>query len=68
MKLYLGVSANNWYRFESHLADVDKVNFWQPVVKQRFSLKLVVSFKLRSPSSVERHVTFEAGHRSKAVR
>jgi hypothetical protein len=31
MKLYVGVTDNDWYHFLSQLADVDEVNFRQPV-------------------------------------
>ncbi len=31
MKLYVGVTDNDWYRFLSQLPNVDEVNFWQPV-------------------------------------
>lgn len=30
MKLYVGVTDNDWYRFLSQLPNVDEVNFWQP--------------------------------------
>ena len=30
MKLYVGVTDNDWYRFLSQLLNVDEVNFWQP--------------------------------------
>lgn len=30
MKLYIGVTDNDWYRFLSQLPNVDEVNFWQP--------------------------------------
>ena len=30
MKLYVGVTDNDWYRFLSQLSNVDEVNFWQP--------------------------------------
>jgi len=36
MKLYVGVSDNDWYRFLIKLPYVDEVNFWQPGGKQRF--------------------------------
>jgi hypothetical protein len=31
MKLYVGVTDNDWYRFLSQLPNVDEVNFWQRV-------------------------------------
>jgi putative restriction endonuclease len=30
MKLYVGVTDNDWYRFLSQLPNVDEVNFWHP--------------------------------------
>jgi hypothetical protein len=30
MKLWIGVTGNDWDRFLSRLPNVDKVNFWQP--------------------------------------
>jgi hypothetical protein len=30
MKLYVGVTDNDWYRFLNQLPNVDEVNFWQP--------------------------------------
>src|SRR5688500_12907499 len=30
MKLYVGVTDNDWYRFLSQPASGDEVNFWQP--------------------------------------
>mgnify|MGYP001558606398 CR=1 FL=1 len=32
MKLYVGVTDNEWYRFLSRLPNVDEVNFWQVTV------------------------------------
>jgi putative restriction endonuclease len=52
VKLYIGVTDNDWYRFLSQLPSVDEVNFWQPGGKQRFqSLKPgeLFLFKLHSP-------------------
>lgn len=54
MKLYVGVTDNDWYRFLSQLTDSDEVNFWQPGGKQRFqSLKPgeLFLFKLHSPQN-----------------
>jgi hypothetical protein len=28
MKVYVGVTDNDWYRFLSQLPNVDEVNFW----------------------------------------
>ncbi len=36
MKLYVGVTDNDWYRFLSQLPNVDEVNFWQPGGSHRF--------------------------------
>jgi len=36
MKLYVGVTDNDWYRFLSQLPNVDEVNFWKPGGKVRF--------------------------------
>ena len=36
MRLYVGVTDNDWYRFLSQLAKVDEVNFWQPGGNQVF--------------------------------
>jgi putative restriction endonuclease len=30
MKLYVGITDNDWYRFLSHFPNVDEINFWQP--------------------------------------
>jgi putative restriction endonuclease len=30
MRMWLGVTDNNWFDFLSHAANVDEVNFWQP--------------------------------------
>ena len=52
MKLYVGVTDNDWYRFLSQLPNADEVNFWQPGGKQRFqSLRPgeLFVFKLHSP-------------------
>ena len=54
MKLYVGVTDNDWYRFLSHHDNVDELNFWQPGGKQRFqSLKPgeLFLFKLHSPQN-----------------
>jgi putative restriction endonuclease len=40
MKLYVGVTDNNWYDYLSRLPDCDEVNFWQPSPSSAFrSLK-----------------------------
>jgi hypothetical protein len=54
MKLYVGVTDNDWYRFLSQLRDVDEVNFWQPGGKQRFQSLTpgeLFLFKLHSPQN-----------------
>jgi len=30
MKLYVGVTDNDWYRFLRSRPELDQVNFWQP--------------------------------------
>ena len=52
MKLYVGVTDNDWYRFLSQLPDVDEVNFWQPGGSHVFkALKPgeLFLFKLKKP-------------------
>jgi len=52
MKLYVGVTDNNWYDFLSNLPNCDEVNFWQPSpVKPFKSLNPgeLFLFKLKSP-------------------
>ena len=54
MKLYLGVTDNEWYHFLSQLPDTDEINFWQPGGKQRFqsfSPGELFLFKLHSPQN-----------------
>lgn len=54
MKIYVGVTDNEWYQFLSQLPVVEEINFWQPGGKQRFqSLKLgeLFLFKLHSPQN-----------------
>jgi putative restriction endonuclease len=54
VKLYVGVTDNDWYRFLSELPDVDEVNFWQPGGKQlfrRLSPGELFLFKLHSPQN-----------------
>ena len=31
MKVYVGVTDNDWYRFLNQLPNVDEVNFWHRV-------------------------------------
>jgi putative restriction endonuclease len=54
MKLYIGVTDNDWYRYLSERSNVEEINFWQPGGKQRFqSLKTgeLFLFKLHSPQN-----------------
>lgn len=54
MKLYVGVTDDDWYRFLSQLRNVDEVDFWQPGGRQRFrSLKPgeLFLFKLHAPQN-----------------
>ena len=54
MKIYIGVTDNEWYRFLSQLPNVDEVNFWQPGGSSRFrTLKPgeLFLFKLHSPQN-----------------
>lgn len=51
MKIYVGVTDNDWYRFLSQLTGADEINFWQPGGKQRFqSVKPGELFLLPGPS------------------
>lgn len=36
MKLYIGVTDNDWFRFLRSLSGVEEVNFWQPGGKATF--------------------------------
>ena len=36
MKIYVGVTDNDWFRFLSDRPDLDEVNFWQPGGSHRF--------------------------------
>ena len=52
MKIYVGVTDNDWYDYLSSLQPLDEVNFWQP--SPRSPLKLMQQgglflFKLHSP-------------------
>ena len=52
MKLYVGVTDNDWYHFLSQLRDVDEVNVWQPGGRLRFqslSRGEFFLYKLHSP-------------------
>jgi len=54
MKLYVGVTDNDWYRFLSRLENVDEVNFWQPGGNQLFKALRpgeLFLFKLHSPQN-----------------
>jgi putative restriction endonuclease len=54
MKLYVGVTDNDWYRFLSELPNVDELNFWQPGGKQLFKTLRpgeLFLFKLHSPQN-----------------
>jgi putative restriction endonuclease len=52
MKLYVGVTDNDWYRFLSRLPNVDEVNFWQPGGTHQFRALQpgeLFLFKLKKP-------------------
>ena len=54
MKLYVGVTDNEWYQFLSGLPGVDEVNFWQPGGKTTVSEpepSELFLFKLHSPQN-----------------
>jgi len=54
MKIYVGVTDNDWYRFLSQLPNVDEVNFWQPGGNQLFKALRpgeLFLFKLHSPQN-----------------
>ncbi|MBI2088266.1 MAG: HNH endonuclease [Deltaproteobacteria bacterium] len=54
MKLWVGVTDNDWYRFLSRLLNVDEVNFWQPGGSSQFrGLRPgeLFLFKLHSPEN-----------------
>lgn len=54
MKLYVGVTDNDWYRFLSQLPNVDEVNFWQPGGSHKFGALgpgELFLFKLHSPEN-----------------
>jgi hypothetical protein len=64
MKLYVGVTDNDWYRFLSQLPNVDEVNFWQPGESSCFDLSALESFsclsciaqKISSPAVVSSRI------------
>lgn len=54
MKLYVGVTDNDWYRFLKQLPNVDEVNFWQPGGSHLFKALRpgeLFLFKLHSPEN-----------------
>jgi putative restriction endonuclease len=54
MKLYVGVTDDDWYRFLSQLSTVDEVNFWQPGGNRLFKALRpgeLFLFKLHSPQN-----------------
>ncbi len=54
MKLWVGVTDNDWYRFLSQLPNVDEVNFWQPGGTHKFGALdpgELFLFKLHSPEN-----------------
>lgn len=54
MKLYVGVTDNDWYRFLSGLPNVDEVNFWQTGGGSQFRALQpgeLFLFKLHSPEN-----------------
>lgn len=54
MKLWIGVTDNDWFRFLRSLSGVDEVNFWQPGGRSLFkALKPgeLFLFKLHSPEN-----------------
>src|SRR5262245_38709320 len=54
MKLYVGVTDNDWYRFLSQVPSVDEVNFWQPGGSHQFRALQpgeLFLFKLHSPQN-----------------
>ena len=51
MKIFVGVTDNNWYEFLAH-AQPDELNFWQPRANQAFRAigsNDIFLFKLHSP-------------------
>ena len=54
MKIYVGVTDNEWFRFLRSLPDVDEVNFWQPGGTHQFRALQVGEpflFKLHAPEN-----------------
>jgi putative restriction endonuclease len=54
MRIYLGVTDSEWYRFLAARPDLDEVNFWQPGGKTRFaaiSPGELFLFKLKYPQN-----------------
>ncbi len=54
MKLYVGVTDNDWYEFLSQLSNVDEINFWQPGGGSQFRAIQpgeLFLFKLHSPQN-----------------
>jgi len=54
MKLYVGVTDNDWYRFLSQLPNLDEVNFWQPGGSSQFRALQpgeLFLFKLHAPEN-----------------
>jgi putative restriction endonuclease len=54
MKLYVGVTDNDWYRSLSQLPNVDEINFWQPGGSSQFRALEpgeLFLFKLHSPQN-----------------
>lgn len=54
MKLYIGITDNDWYRFLTRLPDVEEVNFWQPGGGSQFRALQpgeFFLFKLHSPQN-----------------
>jgi len=52
MKLFVGITDNEWFEMLSNLPDVDEVNFWQPSGKKIFRAlqpEELFLFKLHSP-------------------
>ena len=55
MKIYVGITDNDWFRFLRSLPDLDEVNFWQPGGTHQFRALQVGElflFKLHSPENV----------------
>ena len=52
MKLFIGVTDNEWFSFLANQDNVDEVNFWQPSGSSRFQALNIGEpflFKLHSP-------------------